>query len=193
MPALTALKNTTSILFPRKSRCPSAERSRSVSVRREMNIPQAPCTINGTEIGGDGAGNWHSCHSSISFGTAAMIVALLGTTAAIADTLPLESGMYVLSSRPCANAGEPSTYYYNGVTLAPASARMCHARVEKASGDIFTVVSACPAVRGAAPHNVQSQQALRFGSTRSFTRIGAGPGRSDLSYRLCRPDPSAIR
>ena len=69
-------------------------------------------------------------------------------------------------------------------TLAPASARVCRARIERASDDISMVVSACLVVDGAAPHNVDSRQVLRFGSTRSFSRIGSGPSRNDLS---CQP------
>lgn len=123
----------------------------------------------------------------------AVIAALFGVTAAFADTLPLETGTYVLSSRPCVTAGRSAIYYYNGTSLTHASNRSCRAKIQSVSSETFTVQTACPISRAAVLRDRPSTEDIRFDSTQSFSRMGAGPRRSNLSYRLCQPDPMAIK
>jgi hypothetical protein len=111
----------------------------------------------------------------------AMATGLVVSTAAFADTLPLETGKYVLSSVPCVKALPSTSYYYDGLALARGRARFCHARVTGNSGTASVVRTTCKA----GPERVES---IIFNSTHNFTQVGRADSRS-RSYRLCERDP----
>lgn len=109
----------------------------------------------------------------------AIVAGFVGSADAFADTLPLETGKYVLSSVPCRKAQPSTSYYYDGLSLARTPTRLCRSRVKGG-------LRANSAVRMTCEARFERTETIRLVSTHNFTRVG---GAGSLSYRLCQADP----
>ena len=114
-------------------------------------------------------------------------LALLFTSVAVAQTLPLRHGVYVLESSKCDDAPDAAISVWDGVGFSGAHSSGCTSNISNLADGSYRVSTKCTALGDGTPDqagaNFEEMMTLKHVSSTKFTATKATG--AEMPYRWC--------
>jgi hypothetical protein len=117
---------------------------------------------------------------------ASMLLAVCFSSTAVAQTLPLNRGEYVLESTNCGDAPNAAILIWDGVGLSGAHSTGCTSQITRRADRRYAVSTVCKAQGDGTPNAVGTKGEYLIVTRTSSTRFSAiTPTGVEMAYRWC--------